>query len=230
MSPIDREDSTEVAWSLVAPEGSLTTTGDDAVLVLRLGQSVNAIRAAQRFYLYAARESGMAASRDQLIAFLTGVGWVVEALIGLRRRPADLARVCDLARADGSPNRDIERLTAMLETDNALMTKLARVRDKLTFHWDRGPALSWVQARDSGEVLWAQGVGDRNGDLLWRASSDVVANQIEPPEPGETREQSEERAKQFIQDFIPVMTLVVGVFEHAIRSFLHEQGATLRER
>jgi hypothetical protein len=229
MSPMDREHSTEVEWSVVGPESSLTTTGDDAVLILRLGQSVNAIRAAQRFYLYAARGSGMAASRDQLIAFLTGVGWVVEALIGLRKRPTDLARVCSLAREDGSPNSDIERLTAMLGTDNALTTKLARVRDKLTFHWDRGSALSWIQDRDPGEVLWAQGVGDRNGDLVWRASSDVVANQIEPPEPGETREQSEERAKQFIQDFLPVMTLVVNVFERAIRSFLKKQRATLRE-
>lgn len=227
MSPIDREDSIEVAWSLVGPESSLTTAGDDAVLVLRLGQSVNAIRAAQRFYLYAARESGVAASRDQLMAFLTGVGWIVEALIGLKKKPVDLARVCDLARADGASDDDVERLTT-LATDSPLMRKLARVRDKLTFHWDRAPAQAWIRDRDCGEVLWAEGVGHKTGDLLWRASSDVIANQIEPPEPGETRERSEERARRFIQDFIPIMTLVVNVFERAIRSFLREQGATVR--
>src|SRR5437867_884092 len=64
---------------VVGPAESLTADVESAVLVLRLGIAVNAIRAAQRFFLASRDAPGPAGERDRLWSFLIALGFLQEA-------------------------------------------------------------------------------------------------------------------------------------------------------
>src|SRR5439155_23017714 len=116
---------------------SLTAEVETAVLLLRLGIAVNAIRAAQRFF-HAFRDApGPAGERDRLWSFLIALGFLQEAIRTVLNR--NFPRIKELAQAGGAQDDLIKDTGALLSGKLPFSKMLGRLRDKVVFHWDEDP-------------------------------------------------------------------------------------------
>ncbi len=216
-------------WRVVTPSTVIAENEDDCVLALRLGAATNAIRAAQRFYLASEGSPGPAGERDRFWSFLIAAAFVGTALKMVDREASLHMRVWELARRGGASDETLALVDSVIDGRHSLSDTIMRMRDKFAFHWDPSPMKKWLQARGKAEIVWAEGRGDSNGEMIYRASADAIANQINPPEPDETDEESRARAQEAINKFTPIMAAVLEVFESALATFLGDAGATQEE-
>lgn len=215
------------AWRLSAPKESLTSDADDAVLMLRLGIAVNAMRSAQRFYDVCKDLPGPAGERDRLWAFLVALGFLHEAIQNVLR--ADYPTIAEYARAAGASDELAKEAASLLSGKNELGRILTRMRNTLIFHWDRAPIQRFAQAFDPDEVAWADGVGVTSGEAVYRAAADAVADSIFPDEPGSrtTSEETGDRIRELMREVLRATRHVFSFFDLAIAGFLRGQKAKL---
>jgi hypothetical protein len=212
-------------WKVEAPQTSLTGDIDAATLVLRLGIAVNAMHAAQRFF-YAFKDAvGPAGERDRLWAFLVALGFLHEAIQTLRR---NFPKVRALAKAGGAGDDLIKEAGELLSGKLPLGQTLDRMRNKLIFHWDDAPIREFVTQYSTASVVWADGLGDTQGEMLYRTAADALTNSVLPNEPGapqpEPSEHSAERIKKLVSDVLPVTDRVLKLFDFAIKGHLTATG------
>lgn len=214
-------------WKVEAARASLTSDIDIATLVLRLGIAVNAVRAAQRFFYAVEDAPGPAGERDRLWAFLIALGFLHEA-IQVVLRP-NFRKVRALAEAGGAGEPLIKEASALLSGKLPLSQTLNRVRNKLIFHWDDEPVREFVTQYSRDTVVWVDGLGDTQGEMLYRTAADALTNSVLPDEPGalqpEPQERSVERLKKLIADVLRAMDCVLKLFDFAIKGHLAAIGA-----
>ena len=219
-------DSIQRRWKIEAPRSSLSDDLDTGTLVLRLGIAVNAIRAAQRFYA-AADAPGPGGERDRFWAFLIAAGFLNEALQVLR---PSFPRVRALAEAGGVASSDIRNASELLSGRRPINQLLDHLRNRLVFHWDDGPIREFAARYSRETVVWGEGVGDSNGEMLYRASADSLCNSVLPDEPDRDVppvNEGLERVRNLIREVTAATRSVLGVFEHAITGYLSASGARI---
>jgi Protein of unknown function (DUF2934) len=212
-------------WKVEATKASLTDDVETATLVLRLGIAVNAIRAAQRFYYTAKDATGPGGERDRVWAFLIAVGFLVEA-IGLLR--PKFPQVGLLAQAGGASDDLIQNTSALLSGRLPVNRVLDRMRNSLIFHWDEDPIREFVRRYTKDKVLWAEGIGDTQGEMIYGVAADSLTNSILPDEPNgepESPERSLERLKDLMVDVVAATKSLTTFFDCAIRGHLLQTGA-----
>lgn len=213
-------------WKVEATKSSLTDDVETATLVLRLGIAVNAIRAAQRFYYTAKDAPGPGGERDRVWAFLIAVGFLVEA-IGLLR--PKFPQVGLLAQAGGASDDLIRNASALLSGRLPVNRVLDRMRNSLIFHWDEDPIREFVKRYTKDKVLWAEGIGDTQGEMIYGVAADSLTNSILPDEPNaiepESTERSLERLKDLMVDVVAATKSLTAFFDCAIRGHLLQTGA-----
>jgi hypothetical protein len=208
-------------WSIEADAAtSLRRHVDDAVLVLRLGLAVTAIRTAQRFYIASTQWPGAAGERDQLWTFLLATAYLHEARVMLQPR---FPRVRELAVMDGATEAEADEVGALLSGRRPLSRTLDRVRNELVFHFDEDAMRRWVDEYSEASVVWAEGTGPRTGDMVYRASTDaVMAALVGEREPGTSGQQA---LRDLLSELLPATEALTDFFEHAISGYLGTVGA-----
>jgi hypothetical protein len=117
-------------WRIEAGKASLTGNLDDATLALRLGIAINAMRAAQRFYLATKDTPGPGGERDRFWSFLIAAGYLHEAINLLRPK---FPQVRDLARAGDAPEELIREVGALMSGSVPFSKTIREMRDTLIF-------------------------------------------------------------------------------------------------
>jgi hypothetical protein len=212
-------------WRIVAPQTSLTDNVDDATLVLRMGIASNAIRSAQRFYWFVRDASGPAGERDRLWAFLIAIGFVHEAVQAILR--PNFARIRILAAAGEADEQSLETAEHLVSGSLPLNGILRRLRNKLIFHWDDDVIREYVRGYAQGDVAWARGVGDSQGESVFSAAANALTNCVLPDELGATEYRNEERVRELVSDATPVMGTVLTVFDGAILGHIRAHHSRL---
>jgi hypothetical protein len=209
-------------WSLEARKESLVDDPELSTLLLRLGIAVNATRAAQRFF-YAVKDTrGPGGERDRFWAFLIGVGFMREAIQTLLR--PKFPQIKALAMAGGADGELIEKVGALLSGKLPLSKTLNRLRNKLIFHWDETPIREFVQRYTEDRVVWADGIGNSQGEMIYRAAADALSNSVLPddssaPQP-EPPEESMARLQRLLGELFRATELVLRMFDFAIKGHL----------
>lgn len=213
-------------WKVEAPSSSLKGDIETATLVLRLGIAVNAARASQRFFYFIKDAPGPGGERDRLWAFLIAMGFLHEAIQTVLR--PSFPAVKNLALAGGASEALIKEASALLSGKAPLSQVLNRMRNKLIFHWDDEPIREFVEVFSKPTVVWADGLGDTQGEMLYRVAADALSNSVLPDEPSakpESQEQSLERFKMFMIDAVAASRGILELFDCAIKGHLKAVGA-----
>jgi len=214
-------------WRVEAPQVSLTGNIDTATLVLRLGIAVNAVRAAQRFFDAVKDTPGPAGERDRLWAFLIALDFLYEAVKTILQ--PKFPQIKDLAQVGGAQDELIREAGELLSGKLPLTKTLDRMRNKLIFHWDEDPIREFASRFSKSAVVWADGVGDTQGEMFYRAAADALTNSVLPDELGapqpESPERSIERLKALIAEVLSATDRVLKLFDFAIKGHLLEIGA-----
>jgi hypothetical protein len=230
----------ETRYTIESPASSLSADRDRAVLALRLGLAVNALRASQRHFLAAIGAPGPGAERDRLWGFLSATAFVKEAmniLSGTKKAPPQKAIVESLARKSDAPGDMVDTINRLLAGTHPMSAVVTRVRNQLAFHWDPTLIGDWVDHYDKATVMWLDATGGTsNGDTLYRAAADSVVYSIEPPTPEELTFPEEkrdaavrERLSRSFAELPKVTAVLIDYFERAIATCLRDAGATARK-
>lgn len=135
--------SDDQPWVAEGPAESLTANVETSTLVLRLGIAVNAIRAAQRFYLAVANATGPGGERDRFWAFLVAAGFLDEALLVIK---PNFPAVRALATSGGATDDQVRAVAELLSGRRPINKTLDRLRNQLAFHWDEEPVRDFITA------------------------------------------------------------------------------------
>lgn len=213
-------------WRLEGPSASLTVNVDDATTVLRMGIAANAVRAAQRFFYFVKDARGPRGERDRLWAFLIALGFLDEAIQTVLR-PA-FPRIRVLAISGGVESAVVTTTADLLSGRLPLNSTLDRMRNKLIFHWDSDLIREYASGYSRDSVTWADGIGDTQGEALYRVAADALTNSILPDEPRATSERNEQRLRQLLDEALPATTAVLRMFDMAIAGHVKTWGAQLK--
>jgi hypothetical protein len=214
-------------WKVEADAAtSLKANTDDAVLVLRLGMAISAMRAAQRLTVCVGEGDAPGVVRDRLWSFLLAAGYLHELRVTLQPR---FPKVREFAVKGGATEDLAKAVGEILSGKSDFSGVLDRVRNQLVFHFDEAAAAEWVDQFDRERVLWVEGIGKKTGDTLYRASLDAVSSAILPRVEG-TAEEGRRKFAALIAEVLRVTDLVTTLFEHAIAGYLNSVGAELEER
>ena len=218
-----RRESVADDWRIEADKASIKDL-DAATLTLRLGIAVNALRAAQRFYLATKDAPGPGGERDRFWAFLVAAGYLHEAIDLLRPQ---FPRVRDLARAGGAPEELIAEVGALMSGRVPFSRAIREMRNTLIFHWDDAPVRKYAQEYAGDSVVWADGVGDSEGESIYRAAADAVSNSVLPDDFAlpDTPEASIRRIGELMRDVALTTGKLTKLFHHAIAGHLIGHGA-----
>jgi len=200
-------------WSLTKSSDSLTRDPELAGLILRLGAAVNAIRASQRWTILCVKRRGVAARRDRMWSFLIATAYLKEVIDGLLKPHYE--KITQLARQDGTPEKAIKDLGQLMSTKPyALYPRmLLRARNNLVFHWDEEPFRNWAAHYGKKTVIWAEGVGTKDGEVVFSASLDALLDSVIP---GAT----EVEVREGVGEVAEASGLIVGVFQRAIHAYI----------
>jgi hypothetical protein len=76
-------------------------------------------------------------------------------------------------------------------------------------------------AYDKPSVVWAEGLGPKTGNTLYRAAADVAASNIMPGVDDAAKRQ------QLLADVLTETDQILKLLEHALAGYMNSIGATL---
>jgi hypothetical protein len=215
---VPRRQVSRQQWTLTAGKESLTKEPALAVLMLRLGASINALKAAQRMTLLARRTPGLVGLRDLCWTFLMAAAQLKEAIDTLLR--GNLAVIREAARKGGASHVEREQIDALIDVgpDSLYSRVLKATRDQITYHWDKRPFENWRQAQGDNAVVWVLGEGEREADIVHLAAVTALTEAILP---NPAYEELNKRVVEVSQG----CGVVIRVFQYAIAGYLESYGA-----
>jgi hypothetical protein len=217
------------SWRVeAAAEQSLRAEPDDALLVLRLGIAVTALRASQWLTISARGGDSPAEQSIRLWAFMLALSYLHEIRISFN--PC-WPRIKALADAAGAPPELAGEVSdAILSGKSKLSEVVARIRNQTVFHFDEEPVRDWLRDNEGekGNVIWLRGKGDTNSGIQYRASTDVASWNILPDVDAETPI-GQALMIELMQDCKDAQQKVTTWFGFAIAGHLNAHGAFKRE-
>lgn len=207
------------AWTLHAPSASLKSSS--SAVALQMGAAVNFMRAAQRWYLAAEKETGPAALRDRICAFLVSSAYLKEAVDSVLR--PQYQSIVELAKQGGAQDELITRIGELTsKKPNSLYSRLLmKVRNQLVFHFDVEPLRQWAAQNKNQDVVWAEGTGEADGQVSWVASADASLDVFNSLSDDEVNKRVKE-----VADFSGDLVLL---FQSAICAVIKQSGGAIRE-
>ena len=206
-------------WSLHAPTTSLKSSS--SALALQMGTAVNFMRAAQRWYLASANDPDPVALRDSVCAFLVSSAYLKEAVDSVLR--PQYQTIIGLAKQGGAQDELIVRIGQLTskKPTSLYSTLLMKVRNQLVFHFDAEPLKQWADQNTNQDIVWAEGIGETDGQVSWVASADATLDVFNSLSSDEVNRRIKETA-DFTGD-------LVSLFQSAISAFIKQSGGTLYE-
>jgi len=221
------------SWWVRAPLATVNADPEQAVLVVRLGLAVNALRAQHRWTASLARASTAVEQSDFLLSFVTAASITREALnilTGTGPTPGEARRVRELATAAGVAPALSAKLGQLMGGGHRASTVLTRVRNQLGFHWD--PTLLGTAIVDAANdpVVWEEGRTRSVGESVYRLASDTLANAILPGMSTLSDEEARLRFADALRDVVDAMDTVAEYFSLAIAGYLMDRNPVLETR
>lgn len=210
-------------WTIQTDGSALSADKAEAVVALRLGLICNAIRSAQSLYDRVHTIDGPEGMRERYFSFLIGGAYLYEAIQAVGNH---FAIIRQLAMAGGLDRGHLDEFSGQLQSGrSALCPILHRLRNNVGFHWDQPGLERWIDDHDGADVVWADGSGDINRGVLYRAAYDAVMPQVIPVLPGESDEDHLARIGEAIRGVGKTMNLIITIAEHALIGFLTKHNA-----
>lgn len=205
-------------WTLTAGKESLTNDPVLAVLMLRLGASINALRAARRMTLLARRTPGLVGLRDLCWMFPMAAAQLKEAIDSLLRE--NLTAIRELAGKGGASHVETYQIEALINVgpDSLYSRVLKATRDQITCHWDKKPFESWRQSQGDNPVVWVLGEGEREADVVHLAAVTALTEAILP-------HPAYEELNKRVVEVSQGCAVVMRIFDYAIAGYLESYGA-----
>lgn len=214
------------SWTVEASAAdSLHSHPDDAILVLRLGLALTAMRAAQRLTICVSGSDEPGAVRDRLWSFLLAAAYLHELRVTLQPR---FPQVKALALQGGATEEDAKRVAEVISGKSEFSKKLDLVRNQLVFHFDEDAIREWIGKQKDDPIVWAYGLGPKTGNVHYSASTDAVVEAILSGQKPST-DDGRKAWIALVDELLETTELVTSFFEHAIAGYLNSVGATLRE-
>lgn len=209
----DRQAKQNEQWSFTVSRDSLKKEPALATLMLRLGAAANAIRATQGWSLACKEASGGAGQRDLIWSFLVAAAYLKEAIDSLLGPHYE--KIVQLAREDGTPEDAIKSLGDLMSKKRQdLYTRvLVNARNRLVFHWEEETFRHWAEHHNEPRVVWAQGTGEKDDQVVFAASSRALLDSLIPGA-------SEAEIHSRINEVLEASGLLVGVFQRTIHAYL----------
>ena len=161
----------------------------EAEVMLRMGAFANVLTALVRRYPFQAKTR--ADRRDRLHLSIMSAAYLHECRYTMNDRHNGLGwELVLLAQKAGRPDPPaipFAALKTLLEPGSAFGMKVARIRDKFAFHFDRDPFLNWLDAQDGYDAMLMYMIGGRHAsnEIVFDASAKAVAAAFqELEEPG----------------------------------------------
>jgi hypothetical protein len=229
---------TQGAVQWIETDATPLTDRSEAILVLRLGVAVNALRAQHRFTeaVRGVQQVGPARRREGLWAFLQALAFLKEALKIVKtadgRPTLESGIVRRLAEA-GQASRAVLESMDKIERDRHVASPIiARARDKVAFHWDRDIFSQWIDdvGATSNPLIWVE--GSTPEEAVYRAAADAIEHGVLTSElvisyGGGDRDAAFD---QLVPGIGGAIECVMRYYDAAIAGFLVQHGATLRKR
>jgi len=219
----------------VTTPSSVLADAEASELAVRLGLSLNAVLAQQRFLISAINEQGTAAARDRISAFTVAAAIVEETRITIN---GSYKRVMAFAKLGEVPPELLQQYAQLNSGKGPLGPILNSIRNKLTFHWD--PAAVRESLKDFREyptLIWQEGTDTTIGQSVYRLSSDVLTNAIWPESADARSLPSNERLRRVQETtragmdlLLEAMSVVTRLLEHAIAGYLDQAGGEAHRR
>jgi hypothetical protein len=205
-------------WTLTAGMESLTKEPMLAVLMLRLGASVNALNAARRMILLARRTPGLVGLRDLCWTFLTATAQLKEVIDSLLRK--NVSAIKEAARKGGALDVEIDEIGELIDVgpDSLYSRVLKATRDQIAYSWDKKTFENWRHSRRDNTVIWVLGEGEREADVVQLAAVTALTEAILP---NPAYAELNQRAVEVSQ----ACGAVIQVFQCAITGYLASYGA-----
>ena len=203
---------------MTTPPSALVDHPEESALILRLGAAVNAMRAALSWFLDSLPTPGPGGKRDRIATLLVATAYLKEALD--RLLCPNYPRIVELARERGASDNLIRSLDVIMSQDkDSLHARvLKRTRNKLVFHWDEKPFSDWAKKSRKQDVTWIRGIGEKDIEAVYWASSDAIVASIAPGA-------SADKLTELLQEVVEASNVLIEVFELAIGAFLNRHGA-----
>lgn len=186
------------------------------VLILRMGAALNAVNAAQRWFHAVKDAPGEAGILDRMQAFFAAIANLGELLQLLwENRPC----IEGLAGKGGASAALIKEVTELSDPNGEFRKSIAkRTRDKIVFHWDPEPFRDWMAQRlkQQGELVWLEGSGPTDGELVWSASLEAMGWFFAPD--------GKEQLESLITKVTDSTKRAKELLWAAIHAFLNEHG------
>ena len=215
---VPRRQVSSQQWTLTAGKESLTKEPRLAVLMLRLGASINALKAARRMTLLARRTPGLVGLRDLCWTFLMAAAQLKEAIGTLLRE--NLSAIKETAKKGGATPAELEQVDAVIDVgpDSLYFRVLRATRDQITYHWDKKPLENWRRAQGDNAVVWVLGEGEREADVDHLAAVTALTEAILP-------NPAYEELNQRVVEVSQGCGFVIQIFQYAIAGYLESYGA-----
>ena len=149
--------------------------------------------------------------------------------MGYLKEAIDLLRpkfpiIKELALNGGAAPETVDAAAALLSGKSPLSPALDRLRNKLVFHWDEEPIREYAKKFKAARAVWAEGVGDTNGEMFYRAPANALTNSLLPDDPNEpdTPERNRERIAALMKEAGRATNLLAELFDRAIGGHLKQ--------
>src|SRR5262249_22272273 len=131
-------------------------------------------------------ETGAVGMVDMLMSFITAASFTKEAitiLTGQKDVPPESARVKELALEAGASEELLAKIGQLCGGSHPAAPVLARVRNKVGFHWDPVEVSNALaDFRTNQYLVWAEARDQMTRGFVYRLAADVLANAILPGE------------------------------------------------
>jgi hypothetical protein len=210
--------SEEKPWTVTVDTVAMKADPQTAGYFLRLGIAITAIRAAHRLTVAVEDIKGPSQPGTRLWAFLLAVAYLHETAVTAQSQYPKLRK---FALAAGATQGLLDAVGQTFAGKTAVGAAMARIRNSLVFHFDQPAAEAWIKEFDKPTVVWAEGLGPKVGNTLYRASSDVAASNILPGE------DDAEKRQQLMADVLTETEQILRLLEHALAGYMNSIGGTL---
>jgi hypothetical protein len=156
---------------------------DMALLIVRLGLAVNALRAQHRWSVSLMSGNGVANGNDFIQSFVLAVSYTCEAiniLTGTHRRPGQSGVIRSLAERAKVPADLLGTMGQLMGGAHSASALLTRARNQLGFHWDPELLSPQIPAVAVDPIVWLEGQTTLEGDTVYTFAGDVLLNALLP--------------------------------------------------
>lgn len=196
-------------------------TGESFLNLLTLGRFLNALRFSQKAGIDAKDTQGPFDARSRINSFFFSAAILYEGFILVENATNSF-------KDRESFRNGFSVLMRDRKVKNLREKYLNRMRNKFVFHFDKDVPKESLENFELPEYIFATGIGNDAGEMVFPLADEVVMNFLLQPEPDEPDEKLRERFDKIIADVNEITGKFLEAAEKLMGDVLPEMGFKIR--